>query len=103
MIRTQPDIFALLGRRGGLSGVPFFPLTLAFSTELSTIETSPTLLSFMSQSPEPSVTPNLTEPKFGFNQYAERLNGRAAMIGFIAAIAIEYLSGQGLLAWLGLI
>ncbi len=61
------------------------------------------MLSFMSQSPEPSVTPNLTEPKFGFNQYAERLNGRAAMIGFIAALAIEYLSGQGLLAWLGLI
>lgn len=57
----------------------------------------------MSQTPEPTNTPNLSEPKFGFNDYAERLNGRAAMIGFVAAIAIEYLSGQGLLAWLGLI
>ncbi|MGC9502713.1 chlorophyll a/b-binding protein [Baaleninema sp.] len=57
----------------------------------------------MSQPPKPSVTPNLSEPKFGFNEYAERLNGRAAMVGFVAALAIEYLSGQGLLAWLGLI
>lgn len=52
--------------------------------------------------PQPSQTPQLEEPKFGFNDYAERLNGRAAMIGFVLAIAIEYLSGKGLLAWLGL-
>jgi hypothetical protein len=52
--------------------------------------------------PQPSQTPQLEEPKFGFNDYAERLNGRAAMIGFVLAIAIEYFSGQGLLAWLGL-
>ena len=52
--------------------------------------------------PQPSQTPQLEEPKFGFNDYAERLNGRAAMIGFVLAIAIEYFSGKGLLAWLGL-
>ena len=52
--------------------------------------------------PEPSITPNIQEPKFGFNEYAERLNGRAAMIGFIVTLVIEYLTGQGLLAWLGL-
>jgi hypothetical protein len=52
---------------------------------------------------KPSVTPNLSEPKLGFNHYAERLNGRAAMIGFIAILAIEYLTDQGLLSWLGLI
>jgi len=52
--------------------------------------------------PEPSATPNIQEPKFGFNQYSERLNGRAAMIGFVVTLAIEYLTGQGLLAWLGL-
>ena len=51
---------------------------------------------------EPSVTPQLEDPKFGFNKYAERLNGRAAMIGFILTLAIEYLTGQGLLSWLGL-
>lgn len=51
---------------------------------------------------EPSVTPNLEKPKFGFNSYAERLNGRAAMVGFVLALAIEYVTGQGLLSWLGL-
>ncbi|MDY6805597.1 MAG: chlorophyll a/b-binding protein [Cyanobacteriota bacterium] len=51
---------------------------------------------------EPTVTPNLDEPKFGFNKYSERINGRAAMIGFIIALAIEYFTGQGLLSWLGL-
>lgn len=50
----------------------------------------------------PSVTPKLDEPKIGFNEYAERLNGRAAMIGFTLAIAIEYFTGQGVLAFLGL-
>ncbi|MEM9771271.1 MAG: chlorophyll a/b-binding protein [Cyanobacteria bacterium P01_D01_bin.73] len=53
-------------------------------------------------SPKPSVTPNLEDPKFGFNNYAERLNGRAAMIGFIVAVVVEYLTGQGVLSWLGL-
>lgn len=52
--------------------------------------------------PQPTTLPNLDEPKFGFNHYAERLNGRAAMIGFVITLAIEYLSGQGLLSWLGL-
>jgi hypothetical protein len=53
--------------------------------------------------PQPSTTPNLNEPKFGFNDYAERLNGRAAMIGFVATLLIEYITGQGVLSWLGLI
>ena len=46
--------------------------------------------------------PNFTNPKFGFNEYCERLNGRAAMIGFILAILIEAATGQGVMAWLGL-
>lgn len=52
--------------------------------------------------PEPTVQPNLPDPKFGFNEYAERLNGRAAMLGFVLALLIEYISGQGILSWLGL-
>jgi len=51
---------------------------------------------------QPTQTPKLEEPKFGFNEYAERLNGRAAMIGFVLTLLIEYLTGQGLLSWLGL-
>ena len=50
----------------------------------------------------PSVDPKLEDPKFGFNSYAERLNSRAAMIGFAAVLIIEYITGKGLLAWLGL-
>ncbi|NEO67418.1 MAG: hypothetical protein F6J98_46535 [Moorea sp. SIO4G2] len=52
--------------------------------------------------PQPSKVPQLQSPKFGFNDYAERLNGRAAMIGFILTLAIEYFTGQDLLTWLGL-
>jgi len=52
---------------------------------------------------KPTATPNLEEPKFGFNSYSERLNSRAAMIGFAAILIIEYVTGKGLLAWLGLL
>jgi hypothetical protein len=51
---------------------------------------------------KPSVTPKIEEPRFGFNEYAERLNGRAAMIGFLLLIVIEYVTNQGVLSWLGL-
>ena len=51
---------------------------------------------------EPSRVPHLSEPKYGFNDYVERLNGRAAMIGFVLAIVVELVTGQGVLTWLGL-
>ncbi|BAC89384.1 chlorophyll a/b-binding protein [Gloeobacter violaceus] len=49
--------------------------------------------------------PNSTasEPKFGFNPYAELLNGRLAMIGFAAALVVELATGKGVLSFLGLI
>jgi hypothetical protein len=56
----------------------------------------------MMTQPQPTVTPKLEEPKFGFNEYAERLNGRAAMIGFILMVAIEFFTNKGVLSWLGL-
>lgn len=52
---------------------------------------------------EPTAVPDIKRPKAGFTAYAERLNGRAAMVGFILAIAIEYFTGKGVLTWLGLI
>ncbi|MEB3291657.1 MAG: chlorophyll a/b-binding protein [Synechococcales bacterium] len=52
---------------------------------------------------QPTSQPQLEDPKFGFNGYAERLNGRAAMLGFVIAIAIEFVTGQGVLTWLGLV
>lgn len=42
------------------------------------------------------------EPKFGFTEFAETWNGRLAMIGFVLALAGEYVTGQGLLAQMGL-
>jgi hypothetical protein len=51
---------------------------------------------------QPSQVPQITHPKRGFNDYVERLNGRAAMVGFIAAILVELLTGEGVLSWLGL-
>ncbi|MEB3294667.1 MAG: high light inducible protein [Synechococcales bacterium] len=40
------------------------------------------------------------QSQFGFNPYAELLNVRLAMIGFISAIALEVLTGHGVLGFL---
>lgn len=42
------------------------------------------------------------EPKVGFSRYAELLNGRLAMLGFVMAILTELLTGQTLVQQLGL-
>ncbi len=51
---------------------------------------------------KPSISPNLERPKKGFNEYAEKLNGRAAMVGFLILIAIEYFTGHSLVSLIGL-
>ena len=42
------------------------------------------------------------ENKVGFTRFAENLNGRLAMLGFVIAIATELMTGKGILAQLGL-
>ena len=42
-------------------------------------------------------------PSFGWSAYAERVNGRFAMIGFIAILLIEAISQETFLKWSGLI
>jgi len=42
------------------------------------------------------------EAKLGFVPYAEMLNGRLAMIGFVAALLVEVFTGQGVLSFLGI-
>ncbi len=37
------------------------------------------------------------ESRFGFTEYAEKLNGRLAMIGFVSTLALEIVTGHGLL------
>jgi len=49
-----------------------------------------------------SLIPQIEEPAFGWTPYAERMNGRFAMIGFIALLLIEVITNQGFFTWLGL-
>lgn len=42
------------------------------------------------------------ETKFGFSKFAEDWNGRLAMLGFVIAVATEYMTGQGILGQLGI-
>jgi hypothetical protein len=42
-------------------------------------------------------------PAFGWSGYAERVNGRFAMVGFAAVLLIEALSGDTFLRWAGLV
>ncbi|MFN6518885.1 MAG: high light inducible protein [Nostoc sp. CreGUA01] len=48
---------------------------------------------------EPKVYVDET-PRAGFTEYAEKLNGRLAMVGFISLIALEVFTGHGLIGWL---
>jgi Chlorophyll A-B binding protein len=40
------------------------------------------------------------EARTGFTPYAERLNGRLAMIGFVSLLALEISTKHGLISWL---
>ena len=42
-------------------------------------------------------------PAFGWSAYAERVNGRFAMLGFMAVVLIEVLSHDTFLHWAGLV
>ena len=42
-------------------------------------------------------------PEFGWSDYAERINGRFAMIGLIAVLLVEALSKISFLEWAGII
>jgi hypothetical protein len=59
----------------------------------------------MTPSPEPSTTSATTGdlPAFGWSAYAERVNGRFAMVGFAAVLLVEFISGDTFLHWAGLV
>jgi hypothetical protein len=51
-----------------------------------------------SESASPETPQN---PTFGWNVYAEKLNGRFAMVGFVALLLLELLTRQDFFTWLG--
>lgn len=53
--------------------------------------------------PAPTSATTADAPAFGWSGYAERVNGRFAMIGFAAVLLIEALSGDTFLHWAGLV
>ena len=50
----------------------------------------------------PSATTN-DIPEFGWSGYAERINGRFAMIGLMAVLIVEAISKISFLEWAGII
>ena len=50
----------------------------------------------------PSATTN-DFPEFGWSGYAERINGRFAMIGLMAVLLVEAISKISFLEWAGII
>ena len=42
-------------------------------------------------------------PEFGWSSYAERINGRFAMIGLMAVLLVEAISKISFLEWAGII
>jgi hypothetical protein len=55
------------------------------------------------QAPEKTTSENLpTDPAFGWTSYAEQINGRFAMVGFVVLLVIELFTKQDIITWLGL-
>lgn len=54
-----------------------------------------------SQAPAPEDTTQ-PEPAFGWTSYAEIINGRFAMVGFLALLILELFTRQDFFTWLGL-
>jgi hypothetical protein len=49
-----------------------------------------------------AATTDQPTPAFGWTAYAERINGRFAMVGFVALLILELVTRQDFFTWLGL-
>ncbi len=63
---------------------------------------SPTPNPAPSRSPQTPEMPPEPEPSLGWNRYAEKINGRFAMLGFVILLLLEFFTHQDLFTWLGL-
>ncbi|MGG6294588.1 succinate dehydrogenase/fumarate reductase iron-sulfur subunit [Leptolyngbya sp. AN02str] len=75
---------------------PMTPTDTSGSTEM------PVPPAASSPSVPPQEVPPEPEPAFGWTPYAERINGRFAMIGFVALLILELITHQDFFTWLGL-
>eukprot|EP00887_Chlorella_sp_A99_P008160 scaffold12.g8160.t1 len=50
----------------------------------------------------PTVRPEVPPPLFGFVENAERLNSRVALLGFLALLLVEVVTGKGVLELIGI-
>jgi hypothetical protein len=55
-----------------------------------------------SSQPTPDKDTPPAEPAFGWTTYAEQINGRFAMIGFVALLILQLVTRQDFFTWLGL-
>ena len=86
----------------GVEGCPSLAIGLSPSVVCpATALSSPT----PAASPSPPTTSATTRdtPAFGWSAYAERVNGRFAMLGCAAVLLIEWLSHDTFLHWAGLV
>ncbi|MDS3862324.1 chlorophyll a/b-binding protein [Thermosynechococcaceae cyanobacterium BACA0444] len=51
---------------------------------------------------EPNSPETAPKPSFGWSYYAELINGRFAMIGFVALLVLELVTGTDFFSWIGL-
>lgn len=65
--------------------------------KIMTTSEQPENISIQSQ-----IKPVQPEPTMGWTAYAEKINGRFAMVGFIILILIEIFTQQDIFTWLGL-
>ncbi len=49
-----------------------------------------------------AVENQLLDPAFGWTKYAEQINGRFAMAGFVLLLILEFFTKQDIITWLGL-
>jgi Chlorophyll A-B binding protein len=59
-------------------------------------QTSPSPTSDSSKSDDPS-----EQSAFGWTPYAEQINGRFAMIGFVALLLLEFFTREDFFTWIG--
>ena len=80
---------------------PPTPLERADNVNAKNVDTKPKA----DAGPVPPATSATTGdvPEFGWSTYAERVNGRFAMVGFSAVVLIETLCRDTFLHWAGLV